>query len=446
MKKVKLNDFFNFKTQEPINRLAYTKEDMDYKIKIINKMKELGMNITVDTVGNICGSITIGDKKGKTIAIGSHTDSVYDGGQYDGPVGVIVGLQTAEQLIKKPNYNGTIKIAIYACEESSRFGNACIGSKFLNGNITEADFEKITDKKDESITLADAIKDSKDYLKQKVEGIQEVDKIFNEVDYSLEAHTEQYSVLNKEFKKDKNIDIIGIVTSIGSALRIKYDVQGKMNHTGSTPMKKRKNAVDVASYIGLAVRKLGKNYEKNGLGRASQVEIETPGHNQSFNQLSDKAEGYVDIRLLGSNTPDNALNEFEEIVKDAKNKFKTEVNINVISKGTPIKTNEELNSKIENVCNRINIRNLKMPSYAGQDTGYIPAKQKTMIFIPSKGGSHNPNEFAKRRAIKSATKVFENMCDELLQENFKETNKVNYTPTLTTKTSIKKFDENIWQK
>lgn len=54
---VRLEDFFDFNSKEPINRLAYTKEDMDYKIKIIKKMQELGMAITTDKVGNICGSI-----------------------------------------------------------------------------------------------------------------------------------------------------------------------------------------------------------------------------------------------------------------------------------------------------------------------------------------------------------------------------------------------------
>lgn len=55
---VRLEDFFDFNSKEPINRLAYTEEDMDYKIKIIKKMQELGMTITTDKVGNICGSIS----------------------------------------------------------------------------------------------------------------------------------------------------------------------------------------------------------------------------------------------------------------------------------------------------------------------------------------------------------------------------------------------------
>lgn len=420
---VNLEDFFNFGVKEPINRLAYTQEDMNYKIDVIKKMQELGMKITIDKIGNICGSISIGNNPKKTLVIGSHTDSVYDGGQYDGPVGVIVGLQTAQELLNSKNCNGTVKVAIYACEESSRFGNACLGSKFLKGTITEKDFDSIKDQKaleqGKTITLSQAILSAKSYLHAHIDDIKEVDKIFDEVDYSLEAHIEQYELLKKEYKKNKQ-DLIGIVNSVGSAVRIKYDVQGKANHTGSTPMNKRQNAVDAAAFVGIKVRKLGKKYEKEGFGRASQVEISTPGHNGSFNQIPSQAQGMIDFRLLGENNPDRVLKDFKSIQEKVEKKTKTKITTNVVSKGAPVITSNALNTEIANVCSKEDINFIEMPSYAGQDTGYIPAKEKTMIFIPSTGGSHNPKESTKKKFIKTATKVFASLSKELLVEKFKD--------------------------
>ena len=423
---VKLEDFFDFKSKAPVNRIAYTEEDMIYKIKVIKKMQELGMEVCIDKVGNICGTIAVGNNPKKTLAIGSHTDSVYDGGQYDGPVGVIVGLQVAENLIESKKCNGIIKVAIYACEESSRFGNACIGSKYLSGNITEKDFEKIKDQKGiskgENITLKDAIEYSKKYLFEHVEGLQEVDKIFEEVDYSLEAHIEQYDLLTKKSKKLLLFeqDVIGIVSSVGSAVRLKYNVKGHADHTGSTPMKKRKNAIDATSIIGLEVKKLGKKFEKKGIGRASQVEVSTPGHNGSFNQIPDTAEGLIDFRLLGDNTPESVLKSFNSIRKLAERKTKTKITSEIVSKGTPVITSEHLNSGLAQVCENSNIKYSVMPSYAGQDTGYVPAKQKTMIFIPSTGGSHNPDEKTKKRFIEAASKVFTDFSKKLLVERLKD--------------------------
>lgn len=421
---ISLDDFFEFGKKEPINRLAYTKEDIDYKIKVIEKMQELGMKISIDKIGNICGTISIGTNPSKTLAMGSHTDSVYDGGQYDGPVGVIVGLQTVESLLnEKDKYNGIVKVAIYACEESSRFGNACLGSKFLKGNIPEENFNSIVDQKalkqGKTITLRQATSDFISYLKEHVKDIEEVDKIFDEVDYSLEIHIEQYELLKKQYKKNEQ-DIIGIVNSVGSAVRIKYDVQGKADHTGSTPMKKRHNAIDATAFVGKKVRKLGKKYEKDGLGRASQVEINTPGHNGSFNQIPSQAQGMIDFRLLGENTPDKVLSDFQAIQEKVEEKTKTKITTTVVSKGAPIITSKTLNTEIANVCNKEHINFIEMPSYAGQDTGYIPAKEKTMIFIPSTGGSHNPKESTKKKFIETATRVFTNLSKELLVEKFKD--------------------------
>lgn len=426
---VKLEDFFDFNEKKPINRLAYTEEDLKYKVKVIEKMQELGMTVSIDNIGNICGSISIGNKPGKTLVMGSHTDSVYDGGQYDGPVGVITGLQTVEELLKSKKINGTVKVAIYSCEESSRFGNACLGSKYLNGNITEDDFDKIKDQKKlangETVTLRDAIEYERNYLKENLKGIQEVEKIFSgdEIDYSLESHIEQYQTLNKQYKKSGKKDIVGIITSIGSAVRIKYDVQGKSGHTGSTPMKKRKNAVDTTAFIGKKIRKLGKKYEKQGLGRASQVEINTIGHNGSFNQIPESAQGLIDFRLLGENTPDKVLQDFDKIVQKAEEKTRTIVKPTVVSKGTPVRTSQVLNSAILDTCNQRQISYIEMPSYAGQDTGYVPAKEKTMIFIPSTGGSHNPKESTKKEFIKTATIIFTGVAQKLLLERWKDTYK-----------------------
>lgn len=427
---IRLEDFFDFDSKEPINRLAYTEDDMKFKIKIIEKMKALGMQITLDKAGNICGTISIGNHPQKTIAIGSHTDSVYNGGQFDGPVGVIVGLQTAENLIKSKNCTGIIKVPIYACEESSRFGNACLGSKYLNGTITEEDFSSIVDqnalKQGKTITLQEAINFANSYLKEHVDDIQEVDKIFDTVDYSLEAHIEQYDSLKKIYKKNKQ-DTIGIINSIGSAVRIKYDVEGQSNHTGSTPMKKRKNAVDATAFIGKKVRKLGKSYEKQGLGRASQVEINTPGHNGSFNQIPNQANGLIDFRLQGENTPEAVLEAFENIKQKVEAKTKTKITTTVVSQGTPVVTSKELNQKLAQICEQKGIQSIEMPSYPGQDTGYVPATEKTMVFIPSTGGSHNPDEHTKKKFIKPATILFTELAKELLLEKFRDSQKVDVT-------------------
>ena len=98
---VKSKDFFKFGIQEPINRIAYSKEDADYKLMCMKRMQDLGMKISIDKVGNICGTFSGNHVKNKSLVIGSHTDSVLDGGQFDGPVGVYMALKAAENFKEK---------------------------------------------------------------------------------------------------------------------------------------------------------------------------------------------------------------------------------------------------------------------------------------------------------------------------------------------------------
>ena len=155
-------------------------------------------------------------------------------------------------------------------------------------------------------------------------------------------------------------------------------------------------------------------------GRADQLEPETPGHKRSFNQIPALGNADVDIRLIGDNTPDKALEDFEKIKKKAEKITRTKIETTVISKGTPVKTNKKLNEKIAEVCEKEDICYMEMPSYPGQDTGYIPTKKKTMIFIPSNNISHNPAEQTWPKYINPATRIFVAMAQELLKEKFKD--------------------------
>lgn len=417
---IKLEEFFNFNVNEPINRVAYTEEDIKYKIKIIQKMQEeLGMKVTVDEALNICGTIEIGNYPEKILAMGSHTDSVGNGGQYDGPAGVIAALQVVEQLKKAKKINGIVKVVIYSCEESTRFRNACIGSKYLNGDITKKDFCSIID--ENGITLEQATRQAKENLMKQTKGIEEVEKIFEkeEIDYSLESHIEQYQILQERYQKEKK-EQIGIITSVGSAVRIKYEAQGEKAHTGSTPMDERKNAFDAICYIGRKATKLGKKYEKQGLGRVSPIGGSVIDDDGGYNQIKDRATSRIDFRLFGENTPEKVLQDFSKIIQKAEKKTRTKIIPTIESKGTPAITDVELNTRIAQICEQKGIEYTEMISAAGQDTGYIPAKQKTMIFIRSRGGSHNKNEQTDKEAIEISSQVLLEMAGELLKEKFKD--------------------------
>ena len=145
---INIENFFDFDYTGPTNRIAYSKEDAEYKLKCIKSMQNLGMYISIDKAGNICGRLPAIFLKKQSLVIGSHTDSVKDGGQFDGPVGVYMALKAIENFknSNKSNQYGNIKAVIYACEESTRFSKACIGSSYLSDELTLEKLNKLKDK------------------------------------------------------------------------------------------------------------------------------------------------------------------------------------------------------------------------------------------------------------------------------------------------------------
>ena len=225
---IKLDNFFNL-ANEPINRIAYTEEDAKYKLNVMKYMKELGMKITIDDVGNICGTLPGKYEKNKNFVLGSHTDSVIDGGEFDGPVGVYMALKSIENFKDSgQNQYGNLKAIIYACEESTRFKTACLGSYYLSRKLPYEKISKLVDK--DNINFNDAIAEYKDYIfshladyNLDISDIELVDYVVDqeEISEAIEAHIEQANTLiDSSFS-------IGGVNSIVKPLRGSIKVDGK---------------------------------------------------------------------------------------------------------------------------------------------------------------------------------------------------------------------------
>lgn len=225
---IDIHDFFEIDTNDipvkkPINRNGFTLADVEYKLKCIKAMQDLEMEVTIDKIGNICGSLLGKLRTDKSVICGSHTDSVDNGGQFDGPLGVYAAIKTAEDIVKSGKQNAiNYKAVIYACEESTRFqGKACLGSKYLRGD--HLDFDTITSR--DGLSLNKCVADFKSELfKQMKEAglkpIREVDKVIQdgEIVTAIEGHIEQADVLRKSGKN------IGICTSITAPYRLKADI------------------------------------------------------------------------------------------------------------------------------------------------------------------------------------------------------------------------------
>lgn len=416
---MKLEDFFEFGKNEPINRIAYTNVDAEYKMLVMKHMQEIGMKLRMDECGNICG--VLGEGKPVTV-MGSHTDSVLNGGQYDGPVGVISALMAINDTLKGKNINGTMILSIYACEESTRFKQACIGSRYLAGELSKEDFLTIsTDNED--VLLIDAISDFRKYIEENkskygIGDIDYVDKIFdpNTVDSCLEMHIEQYEILQNSGKQ------IGIVNSIVAPLRGDIEVLGKSGHSGSTPMDKRIDAVRAASKF---IEKVSELAEKPNSGfRVTFPKFQTNAW--GANQIQNRVELFMDMR---QQTPLNAKKSIDTVyekLKKVAEKTKVNFEFRVGTAENPTKTDERINKKIQEICEENDIKSVVMPSWAGHDTAHL--KNSALLFIPSTGGSHNKDENTTKQDIETGISVYSKYLEErvLEKQGFVEKVDINY--------------------
>jgi len=378
-------DFFEFEAKPPINRLAYTKEDMAYKVKVMEKMQQLGMSLTMDAIGNICGTLKGKDPSKTGLVFCSHTDSVPDGGQYDGCVGVIMSLVAIEKLLhQKVRPEQDIKVIVCACEESSRFNEACLGSKFLNGTLAEEKFTSLTAKN--GITLRAAIAASFDYLAEfgmtdfiNVHAVIEKDECEN----AIEIHIEQYESLFDAGQE------IGIVNSIVSPYRFETLVKGVTGHTGTAPMASRKDAVVASSLFAMALNEWALAPDSNLRIAVPRFETEA---DYSMNKIADRVTLATDIRMQYPNNVKTTEARLKGITTDIADRTGTTFDLTVLSAENPVKTSDDLSELLFNLSEGLGLRTVNMPSWAGHDMAHLPVKNRSLIFIPSTSGSHNPGE------------------------------------------------------
>lgn len=508
---LKLKDFFeigtnNIPVQKPINRNAFTAADIAYKLKCIKAMQDLGMVVTIDKIGNICGTIPGKLLADKSIICGSHTDSVDNGGQFDGPLGVYAALKTAENIINSGKQNlVNYKAIIYACEESTRFkGKACLGSKFLRGD--HLDFDAILSR--DGISLRECITQFKTELFKEIEknglkSLIEVDRVIEqgEIISAIEGHIEQADVLRENNKN------IGICTSIVAPYRLKANISdietaakficrlnetarkeenlqkyrvtipefsiknpiaeadlqnkkiiafrsiGENNHSGATPVNKRKDAVyGAAKFIELlsgnpAVQFLETctpSWGANQINDCCEVKlaIDSDAPRENILQLllaqidaskianvqlksihaitkQDKESGlFLDIRQQISMNSKLSSEMIFETAKDIVHKTKSNVYMNITAKGEPYETHPDLIKTTSQICESKQIPYQTLNSWAGHDLQtltYDENARTILLFCDNSGGSHNPKETTSVDAIHKLVEVESSLAKKELE-------------------------------
>lgn len=385
-----LNLTDSMETKDGFTRLGFSKEEKLAHEQFQKIASSLGLKTWQDQVGNQWAVWEV-DPDAPTIGIGSHLDTVFEGGGYDGVVGIVAALGAIRELKKKnikPNKN--IAVISFVCEESSRFGVSTIGSKTIVGDIEKNKWEKITDQ--ENITMVEAMEEFGVDWDEFHEAYCED----NQFESFLELHIEQGSHLFKE-----NIDI-GIVYGISTPIRLKITALGKANHTGTTQMHERKDALvaiaPLINYVQKKALELNKQSEHPLVATVSTVNV-TPN---AMNVIPGKVELGIDIRSVDDNLKDKFSNLVKSYCKRLEAEHQIKIEVEEIVNEEAVILNEEIQQKLAETCESLEISFCKMNSGAGHDVMNIAKRWPSgLIFIPSVNGiSHHPDEYTPLRNIR----------------------------------------------
>lgn len=391
---------------EGINRLAFTDADWAGRQYIIDRMTDAGLFVEIDDFGNV-----IGYKLGKkpdlpVVMVGSHTDSVPNGGNYDGVVGVLSAIEVIRGMTDDGyEHDHTIAVVSFMCEESGRFGNATLGSKAMRGELTLQDLHRLVDK--QGISLYEALKGRN----LNPDGIETM-AYKRPVKSFTEIHIEQGKVLEHEQKT------IGIVTGIAAPERFYVTIRGNADHSGATPMNLRHDALCGASKIILGIEEIASMQEEPPVvGTVGVVEV-TPG---AMNVIPGAVKLGVDIRSISKVARNSVVTLVKEFIDITAEKRGLSYTIETIAQDHPVEMHPAMIREIEETVKSVGVEYMTMPSGAGHDAMHWAEVVPTgMIFIPCRDGiSHNPAEFAEMDDIVTGAEVLDKVIRKLSLEETK---------------------------
>lgn len=385
---------------EGVNRLAFTDADWEGRQYIIDCMIDAGLDVEIDGFGNVIGYKIGTNPDLPVVMVGSHTDSVPNGGNYDGVVGVLSAIEAVRSMIDDGfEHEHTIAVVDFMCEESSRFGAATLGSKAMRGKLTLNDLHRLVDT--QGITLYDVLK-GRNLNPDAIESM-----AYNRpVKAFIEMHIEQGKVLEHEQKQ------IGIVSGIAAPERFYVTIRGNADHSGATPMNLRHDALCGASKIILGIEEVTSMQEEPPVVGTVGIAEVVPG---AMNVIPGAVKLGVDIRSISKVARDSVVFLIKELIDVIAEKRGLSYTIEPISKDHPVSMHPLMVKEIERAVTSLQLEYMIMPSGAGHDAMHWAEVAPTgMIFIPCRDGiSHNPAEFAAMDDIVAGAEVLENVIKNI---------------------------------
>jgi allantoate deiminase len=379
-----------------VTRVAWSDELFAAYTWVGERMRELGLEVEIDAAGNLFGRWETGS--GKAVLVGSHLDTVPNGGRLDGALGVVAAMH-AVQLLQEEGFEPErpLWVVAFMDEEGTRFNASLFGSRAFAGESVDGLGERAD-------AAGTTLRDAMQLVGHDIRTARGAARIDDVAAY-LELHIEQGPVLAAE-----GLDI-GVVTSIVGLRGYRVRLRGEANHAGTTPMVLRRDALAGAARIALELRDFARERESvtSNVGRLAVA----PG---GANVVPGLADFTIDVRAT---TPEG-LRELEQAVEETVGRIAREEGLEAEVEQTfalePLALDPGVIAMVERAAAAEGATSRRMPSGAGHDAmvvgRHVPAG---MIFVPSRGGiSHSPEEYTHSSQLELGMRVLAATLHQLL--------------------------------
>ena len=378
------------------SRLALTDDDKAGRDLVVEWMKELGLDISIDTIGNVIGVWQVG--QGSPVMTGSHIDTVRTGGKYDGNYGVLAGLEVIHTC-QENNIIPTRPLAVgfFTNEEGSRYAPDMFGSlTYVGGMSTEEALETIG-----------------------IDGSRVGDEL-ERIGYLgsnpcpgpspeafIELHIEQGPIL------EKADHIIGVVTGVQGISWQEVTITGQSNHAGTTPMNLRHDPSYVVAAITVYLRELSQRYAGHQVCTVGKVDL----FPNLINVIPAKAVMTLDVRNTDEAILTRAEKEIAEFLESLAQQEGVLITRRVLARYEPVVFHHDIISTVDRVTTALGYTHRQLPSGAGHDAQmFARICPAGMIFVPSINGiSHNPAEDTASSDLEAGANVLLHTMLELAQ-------------------------------
>jgi N-carbamoyl-L-amino-acid hydrolase len=377
------------RTPTGINRVAYSEADLAGRAFTQQLLRDAGLTPRIDTAGNIYARLEGTDRTLAPILIGSHIDSVTDGGNYDGPVGSFGAIEVARTLREtNTRLRRPLDVVIWQNEEGGT-----TGSKTAIGEMTDAELAKVA-------RSGKTIREGIGIIGGDVSRLAESVKKKGDIACYIELHIEQGGLLEKAGKQ------IGVVQGIVGLRWFEVTIVGFANHAGATPMDQRQDAMLAAAKFTVAVNDAVRAEPGRQVATVGRMVVSP----NTTNVIPGQVVMTVDLRDLDQKKIEHFTEVFERLAREIGAATKTTFAFKRLTDSKPAISDSAVMNWIETSATTLGLSSQRMPSGAGHDAQEIAhIAPMAMIFIPSVGGiSHSPKEFSRAVDITNGADVLLN--------------------------------------